>query len=139
MRPDRVRRGVLAFVTVFVFPSSTVAQSITSPDAAIAELRQLIVEQRAALDRQARIIEEQGLRLAIVKERGAGTNRSAEEGRALEAPASTAAAAAGVQPLGPQQSAGRTAAEPTPDLPAMVVSAGEFPGSIRIPGRYSAG
>ena len=32
----------------------------------------------------------------------------------------------------------RTAAEPSPDLPAAVVSAGEFPGSIRIPGTESA-
>ena len=38
----------------------------------------------------------------------------------------------------PQQPASRTAAEPTPDLPTLVVSAGEFPGSIRIPGTESA-
>ena len=32
----------------------------------------------------------------------------------------------------------RTAAEPTPDLPTEVVTAGDFPGSIRIPGTESA-
>ena len=126
MRPDRIRLGVLAVVTVFVFPCSTVAQTTTSTDAAIAELRQLLADQRAALDRQARIIEEQGRTLAALQQRVEGVTST------------TAAAAVGAQAPVPQQPASRTAAEPTPDLPAMVVTAGEFPGSIRIPGTESA-
>ena len=139
MRPDRIRLGVLAVVTVLVFPCSTVAQTTTSTDAAIAELRQLLADQRAMLDRQARIIEEQGRTLTALQQRVEGTNRTTEERRELEVPATTTAAAAvGTQALVPQQPTSRTAAAPTPDLPAMVVSAGEFPGSIRIPGTESA-
>ena len=121
MRPDHVRLGVLAAAAVFVFSSSTLAQTTTSTDAAIAELRQLLDDQRAALDRQARIIEEQGRRLAALQQRVEGTN-----------------AAVGTQAPAPQQPASRTAAEPAPDLPTLVVSAGDFPGSIRIPGTESA-
>ena len=139
MRPDHVRLGVLAVVALLAFPCSTLAQTTTSTDAAIAELRQLLADQRAALDRQARIIEEQGRTLAALQQRVEGTNRSTEERLALEVPATTTAAAAtGAQAPVPQQPTSRTAAEPTPDLPAMVVSAGDFPGSIRIPGTESA-
>ena len=74
MRPDRIRLGVLAVVALFVFPCSTLAQTTTSTDAAIAELRQLLADQRAALDRQARIIEEQGRTLAALQQRVEGTN-----------------------------------------------------------------
>jgi len=125
MRSNRIRLGVLSVVTALAFPCSTAAQTTTSTDAAIVELRQLLADQRAALDRQARIIEEQGRTLAALQQRVEGT-------------APPAAAAAGTQTLAPQLPASRTAAEPTPDLPAMVVSAGDFPGSIRIPGSDSA-
>ena len=85
MRPDHVRLGILAAVTLFAFPCSTLAQTTTSTDAAIAELRQLLADQRAALDRQARIIEEQGRTLAALQQRVEGANRSTEERRELEA------------------------------------------------------
>ena len=139
MRSDRIRLGILAAVALLVAPCSALAQATTSTDAAIAELRQQLADQRAALDRQARIIEDQGQTLAALQQRVEAANRSTEERRELEAPASTAAAIAVVaQAPVPQQPASRTAAERTPDLPAMVVSAGEFPGSIRIPGTESA-
>ena len=43
-----------------VVPPSQAALAQTATDTAIAELRGLLADQRAALDRQARIIEEQG-------------------------------------------------------------------------------
>ena len=139
MCPDRFRLGILASVALLTVPCSTRAQTTSRTDSAIAELRQLLADQRDALDRQARIIEEQGRTLAALQQRVAGTNRSTEERLALEVPATTTAAAAvGTQAPVPQQPTSRTAAEPTPDLPAMVVSAGEFPGSTRIPGTESA-
>ena len=94
MRPVRIRLGVLAVVTVFVFPGSTVGQTTTGTDAAIAELRQLLADQRAVLDRQARIIEEQGRTLTALQQRVEGTNRTTEERRELEVPATTTAPAA---------------------------------------------
>ena len=139
MRPHHLRLSVLAAAALIAFPCSTLAQGTTSTDSAIAELRQLLTDQRTALDRQARIIEEQGRTLAALQQQVDGTNRSTEERLALEEPATTTAlAAAGTQATLSQQPSSRTAAEPTPDLPAMVVSAGEFPGSIRIPGTESA-
>ena len=139
MRPDHVRRGVLAAAILIVFPCSTFAQATTSTDAAIVELRQLLADQRATLDRQARINEEQGRRLTALQERVDGTNRAVDARLAPDVPATTTAAAAVVaQTPVPQQPTSRTAAEPTPDLPAMVVSPGDFPGSIRLPGTESA-
>ena len=117
MRPDHIRL-VLAVVTLFVFPCSTLAQTTTSTDAAIAELRQLLADQRAALDRQARIIEEQGRTLAALQQRVEGTNWSTEERPELEGPATTTAAAAvGAQAPVQQQPTSRTADQPTPDCP----------------------
>jgi hypothetical protein len=126
-------------MTLCVFPCSTLAQTTTNTDAAIVELRQLLADQRAALDRQAGVIEEQGRRLAALQERVEGPSRQVEERLALEVPATTTAAAAvGTQAALSQQPTSRTAAQPTPDLPTMVVSAGDFPGSIRSPGTESA-
>jgi hypothetical protein len=139
MRSNRVRLGVTAVVVLLVAPCSALAQTTSGTDAAIVELRQLLADQRAALDRQAGVIEEQGRRLAALQERVEGPSRQVEERLALEVPATTTAAAAvGTQAALSQQPTSRTAAQPTPDLPTMVVSAGDFPGSIRIPGTESA-
>ena len=92
MRPDRVRQGILAVVALLTIPCSALAQT-TATDAAIVELRQLLADQRAALDRQARIIEEQGRRLEALQERVEGTSRSTEKRLALDVPATTIAAA----------------------------------------------
>ena len=93
MRPDCCRLGILAVGALLAVPWAPLAQTTTSTDAAIAELRQLLADQRAALDRQAQIIEEQGRTLAALQQRVEGTNR-AEERRSLTAGAGAAAAAA---------------------------------------------
>ena len=118
MRPDRIRLGILAVVTLFVCPCATLAQGTTSTDAAIAELRQLIVDQRAALDRQARLIEEQGRTLAALQQRVDGNSQVTGRAEPATPATTTAAAAVGAQVPAPQGPPGRTAAEPAPDLPA---------------------
>ena len=119
MRPDHLRLGILAVVTLFVCPCAALAQATTSTDAAIAELRQLLAEQRAALDRQARIIEEQGRTLAALQQRVEAANRSTGERREPGAPASTAAAAAVVAQAPVPAAAGKPyGCRATPDLPA---------------------
>src|SRR5688572_419197 len=123
MRCDRIRNGLLAVVALLTVPCSTLAQTTGSTEAAIAELRQLIADQRA-------IIDEQGRALAALQQQVERANRRAED--------ATGAAVALAEAPALQQPTSRTAAEPTPDLPAMVVAAGEFPGSIRIPGTESA-
>ena len=128
MRPDFFRLGILAAVTLLALPCSNArTNERLGYDAAIAELRQLLADQGAALDRQARVIEEQGRTLAALQRQVEGPNRSTETPTAVaaQAPAS-------------QGPVSRTAAEPTPDLPTEVVTAGNFPGSIRIPGTESA-
>ncbi len=72
MRPVRLQPGILAVVALLAIPCSTAAQPPTGTDAAIAELRQLLADQRAALDRQARTIEEQGRTLAALQQRVEG-------------------------------------------------------------------
>ena len=58
MLADRIRPGVLVILILFVVPCSALAQATTSTDAAIAELRQLLADQRRALDRAERFIDE---------------------------------------------------------------------------------
>jgi uncharacterized coiled-coil protein SlyX len=138
MRPDRASGlsltiGVLAVAALFALPCSAFAQTATSTEAAIAELRQLIADQRAALDRQAQIIAEQGRTLTALQQQVEAANPGTPDRREPV----TAAAAVETQP--PQsQPASRTAAERAPDLPSTIVAAGDFPGSIRIPGTESA-
>ena len=139
MRRDRYWPRVLAVVAFVAVPGSALAQSTTSTDAAIVELRQLLADQRAALVRQSQIIEQQGRTLAALQQRVDGAIRSTLLGQERELPAAaTAAAAAATQTPASQPPTSRTAAEMTPDLPVAVVSAGEFPGSLRIPGTESS-
>ena len=126
-------------LTLFVFPGSTLGQMPTSTDAAIAELRRLLADQRAALDRQARIIEDQGRTLIALQQQIRGATRSSEDPPAPDlASPPTAVAATGAQPPASQPPSSRTSAEPAPDLPALAVTAGDFPGSIRVPGTESS-
>jgi outer membrane DcaP-like protein len=147
MRSDARRIGVLAMVALCALPGSTRAQTATSTEAAIAELRQMIADQRAVLDRQAQIIEEQGRTLTALRQQVEGTRnanpatparRQTEQSAEPEAtlPAMSTSAV-GTQPPA-SQPASRTAAERAPDLPTTTVAAGDFPGSIRIPGTESA-
>ena len=79
MRRYHWRLGVITLVTLIGWPCASLAQSTAGADAAIAELRQLLADQRAALDRQARLIEEQGQALAALKQQIDGATRSAAE------------------------------------------------------------
>ena len=128
MCSGHVRPAVIAALALLTLPHAALAQGPSGTDAAIAELRQLLAEQRATLDRQAQVIDAQGRALASLQQRVDGAIRNTM----------TAAAATMTQTPVPQQPTTRTAAEKTPDLPANVVSAGDFPGSIRIPGSDSA-
>ena len=116
-RCDRIGfdSAVLLVVALLAVPCSTLAQTTTNTEGAIAELRQLIADQRAALDCQARIIDEQGQTLAALQRRVEG--------------ATTAPAAAGTQSPVPQRPTSLYGCRWSPllHLPAMVVSAGEFP------------
>ncbi|RPH63541.1 MAG: hypothetical protein EHM89_03755 [Acidobacteria bacterium] len=97
-------------------------------ESAVADLRRLIEAQGAQLERQARIIETQGRDIETLRQ------RLGNPVAAIQQPASG-------QPQdltsSPQQGAGQEA-ERVPEMPAAVVSAGDFPRSFQIPGTESA-
>jgi DcaP outer membrane protein len=122
-------------------PAQPSAQATTSTQATIAleDLRRLVDEQRALIDRQAARLDAQDRDLADLRTRvdAAGT---------LAAGASNAVAELKRQPGAPTTAATveqrneaiEQSTQRTPEMPAAVVSAGEFPGSIRVPGTDSA-
>lgn len=126
MRQDGLRRSIIAFAVSGALSGTAFAQATTT-DAAIAELRRLIAEQRTALDRQAQIIDEQGRTLTALQQQVEAANARSQDRTGLTAPPA-ATVIADAQPPSPQPTA-RTASERAPDLPAAVVSAGDFPGS----------
>lgn len=122
----RCRRGftaVLLWLVVMGVPSWAAAQSAAAPagqptvEAMLAELSKLVTEQRALIDGQAGRITALEKDFAALKQQQAGT------------PSAPVVAA--------PSPAGQTA-ERQPEMPKQAVSAGDFPGSIRIPGTDSA-
>ena len=117
-----VRRATLLWLAVAVVPAGASAQSGSTPDsqasiqATLSELQKLIAEQRAMIDGQAERISALERDLISVK-----------HGGAPPVPGAAAAPPAGGGEMQRQ-----------PEMPKAVVSAGDFPGSIRIPGTDSA-
>jgi hypothetical protein len=99
-------------------PAAALAGQQPTVEAMLTELRQLVTEQRALIDGQAERIGALEQRLAAQPPPQAGV------------PATPAA-------LAPEPKAAQDA-QRQPEMPRGVVSAGEFPGSIRIPGTDSA-
>jgi hypothetical protein len=114
-------RVLLGFSVVSAVPSAASAQaagasgSQASVEAVLGELRKLVLEQRAMIDGQA-------ARLGALE-------RDLAALRGVAAPPA-AAVAPQVEPA--------SGTHRQPEMPRAVVSAGDFPGSIRIPGTDSA-
>lgn len=96
-------------------------------ESAVAELRQLVEAQGAQLERQARIIESQGRDIESLRMHLGRTPAAIE--RQASAPQ---------QENPPPQQSPVQEAERVPEMPTAVVSAGDFPRSIQIPGTESA-
>jgi hypothetical protein len=115
--------AVLLWLAVVGGPSWAAAQSAAAPagqptvEAMLAELGKLMTEQRALIDGQAGRIAALEKDLAALRQQQPGT------------PAVPAVAS----PSPADQTADRQ-----PEMPKQAVSAGDFPGSIRIPGTDSA-
>jgi hypothetical protein len=106
-----------------------------SVDRVVTEVRQLLDEQRQLLEAQARVIEAQGRDIAELRRRLDGVAAGSRAEPAM--PPEQVAASPG------QVAAGQAAPETAPvninpELPAAVVSAGDFPKSIGIPGTDAA-
>lgn len=107
------------------------AQTVT--EAAVAELRGLIERQRLLLEEQSRLIEAQGRDLQALRARVDETMAIAvatrtDSGGLKNVPGQIAAA--------PETAGQQT--QRAPEMPTPVVSAGDFPGSVRIPGTDTA-
>ena len=125
-RRRRAVSTVLFMLVIWTVPSRAAAQAGVTPEqrtqrdeiqSMVDELRKLVTEQRARIDGQAE-------RIGALERDLAGIKRQ---------PASGATA-----PAAPTQPQADHAAQRQPEMPRPVVAAGEFPGSIGIPGTAAA-
>jgi DcaP outer membrane protein len=114
----------LGLLLVMLCPALAWAQTSSSPaaiqpttDAMLSELRKLVMDQRAILDAQAQRIEALEKSVAALKEQTGTTVAPEVEQRLAQIEKDV---------------------QRVPEMPAQAVSAGEFPGSMRIPGTKSA-
>jgi hypothetical protein len=105
---------------------------IEQQQALIAEQQAKIAEQETKLQAQDAALEEQKAKLAALEEQLAAMNRRLDEIQ-QELPQ-----AAEQKALEDRLKRIESAAQKVPELPPTVVSAGDFPGSIRIPGTDAA-
>jgi len=125
--------GKLVRLAVVAVPLALVAASLPAQTAdpqgpSVAELARLVADQGRALEEQKREIEELRRQLDETKQLSlAAHNRLEELAKAPPAPTVTAAVEERLAEI-------EASVQQIPDVPKDVVSAGDFPGSIRIPG-----
>ncbi len=138
-----MRDAFLASLAIMLlFARSASAQA---PDPAVAELRALIEQQRVLLDEQGRDLRALQEQVAVLtsqlthqqpqQQQPAAASRQPAAANPPVAAVSTSAVATPAAATAPPA---EQVAQRGTDLPTAVVSAGEFPGSIRIPGTNSA-
>jgi hypothetical protein len=131
----RARRISLAFSLIALSLSGRAAAQTSAPSQTAAptvtldDLRRLVEEQRALLDRQAARLDAQGRELTDLRNRLDEVSPATAPGE----PRQAALAPSEAQHVATAQSVQRL-----PEMPAAVVSSGDFPGSIRIPGTNTA-
>ena len=134
---DATRAFGVAIAATLVTATFAPAYAQTTSDAALADLRRLVEDQRRLLEEQTRRLDAQARELEALRARLDETSAVALAARTQLAALTGSAAPAA--PLTAQTSRGdRQDPQRTPELPALVVSAGDFPGSIRIPGADAA-
>ena len=131
VRPSRkgkvLRLAVLA-VPLCLPTASSPAQTADAQAPSVAELAKLVAEQGRALEAQKREIEELRKQLEETQQLSLSAHNRLEE-LAKAAPAPTVSAA-----VEERLAEIEASVQQIPDVPKDVVSAGDFPGSIRIPG-----
>ena len=127
----------VAIAATLVTATFAPADAQTTSDAALADLRRLVDDQRRLLEEQTRRLDAQARELEALRARLDDTSAVALAARTQLAALTGSAAPAA--PLTAQTSRGDSQdPQRTPELPAPVVSAGDFPGSLRIPGADAA-
>ncbi len=150
-----VRMSLLAWLAItMLFARSVAGQPAQTPargeraatDAAVSELRELIERQRLLIEEQSRLLDEQSRDLRALRQQvdeingiavAARNDAAALMKQVAQQPAAAAATAAGGA-IEQRLEQIEQSVQRGPELPAAVVSAGEFPGSIRIPGTDAA-
>jgi DcaP outer membrane protein len=135
---------VLALSVCLVGPAAAqeppqAAESVTPAQKAVDDLRKVLDDQRALIDRQAARLEAQEAELAALRKR-------VDEVSTLALGASNAVAELKQQPTAPTTAAAieqrlqaiEQSVQRAPEMLRGAVSAGEFPGSIRVPGTDAA-
>jgi hypothetical protein len=122
------RREMAVVVALGLAAASARAQGAEPPPPSVSELARLVAEQGRMLEEQRREIEMLRKQLEETQQLSLAAHNRLEE-MAKAAPAPTVSAAVEERLAKIEESVQRI-----PDLPTDVVSAGEFPGSMRIPG-----
>ena len=134
---DSTRAFGVAIAATLVTATFAPADAQTTSDAALADLRRLVDDQRRLLEEQTRRLDAQARELETLRARLDDTSAVALAAQTQLAALTGSAAPAA--PLTAQTSQGDSQdPQRTPELPAPVVSAGDFPGSLRIPGADAA-
>ena len=122
------RREVALAVALGLAAASARAQGADPPPPSVSDLARLVAEQGRMLQEQKREIERLRKQLEETQQLSLAAHNRLEE-MAKAAPAPTVNAAVEERLAKIEESVQRI-----PELPSDVVSAGEFPGSMRIPG-----
>ena len=132
-------RSVVAFALTVLFSSSASAQTHTSSQPAAPVTAPVLDDLRALVERQAARLDAQDREMAALRAR-------MDELSALALGARNAVAELKQQPSAPTTAVAleqrleaiEKSVQRVPEMPAAAVSAGEFPGSIRVPGTDAA-
>ncbi len=127
-RSGHVLRLAVLAVTLCMLPASSPAQTAPPQAPSVAELAKLVADQGRALEEQKREIAELRKQLEETKQLSlSANNRLAVMEKAAPAPTVSAAVEERLAEV-------EASVQQIPDVPKDVVAAGDFPGSIRIPG-----
>ena len=127
-RSGHVLRLAVLAVTLCILPASSPAQTAPPQAPSVAELAKLVADQGRALEAQKREIAELRKQLEETKKLSlSANNRLAAMEKAAPAPTVSAAVEERLAEV-------EASVQQIPDVPKDVVAAGDFPGSIRIPG-----
>jgi hypothetical protein len=134
-RAARILRLAALSALLCLVAAALPAQTPDSPAVSVSELAKLVLEQKQALEEQNRTLEQQRREIEDLRKRLDETMQlSLSAHKRLEELAKAAPAPAVSPALEERLAKVEESVQQLPDVPKDVVEAGDFPGSIRIPG-----
>jgi len=122
------RAGSAALLALCLWPHAQTARAAEPEEPSLADLAKLVGEQQRALEEQKRVIEDLRNQLEETKKLSLSDHNRLEE-LSQAAPQPTVS-----QALEERLAKVEESVQEIPDIPAEVVGAGDFRGSLRIPG-----